>query len=115
MSTQLQWGMRISNRLYLTSIAILLLSACDPQTGNHPAETGSLPVSMERTGWLASNQLNEASGLLEPLTIWGEAPPAKASLAPQDCWALRRWRGQNRQKRQRPAHRPPAQTEIWRR
>jgi hypothetical protein len=55
--------MQIRNTLFLTSIALLLIPACDLQTGNQSTETGPLPVSMERTGWLASNKINEASGL----------------------------------------------------
>ncbi len=63
MSIQLQWGMRKRNRLYLIPIALLLLASCNSQNGNQSAETGSLPVSIERTGWLVSSSLTEASGL----------------------------------------------------
>ena len=55
--------MHIRNLLYLTPIALLLLSTCDQQTEKMPTATQSLPVSLEQTGWLASNKLNEASGL----------------------------------------------------
>ena len=63
MLTLLQWGMHIKSPFYLLPIALLLLSACDPQTENQSTETVLLPVSLEQTGWLASNKLNEASGL----------------------------------------------------
>jgi hypothetical protein len=49
--------------LCLATITVLLISACDLQTGNSPAEPGISPVSMESSGWLASDKLNEASGL----------------------------------------------------
>lgn len=63
MLTLLQWAMHIKSPFYLTPITLLLLSACDPQTENQSTEAVSLPVSLEQTGWLASNKLNEASGL----------------------------------------------------
>lgn len=63
MLTQLQWVMHIRSLLYFTPIALLLISACDLQSENQPTESESLPVSLERTGWLASNKLNEASGM----------------------------------------------------
>lgn len=63
MLTQLQWVMHIRSLLYFTPIALLLISACDLQGENQPTESESLPVSLERTGWLASNKLNEASGM----------------------------------------------------
>ena len=62
-STLLQWAMQIRHSLYFTPIALLLFSACDLQTENQSSKTGALPVSMERTGWLVSSALNEASGL----------------------------------------------------
>ena len=63
MPTLLQWAMHKKSTFYLTPIALLLLSACDPQTEKQSTETVSLPVSLEQTGWLASNKLNEASGM----------------------------------------------------
>jgi len=47
----------------LVPAALLLLSACDQQTENQTTETATPPVSVERTGWLASDKLNEASGM----------------------------------------------------
>jgi hypothetical protein len=55
--------MHIKSARHISLIALLLLSACDSQTENQSTETVSLPVSLEQTGWLASNKLNEASGL----------------------------------------------------
>ena len=56
--------MHIRNLSHLAAIAsLLLLSACDLQTESQSSETGALPVSLERTGWLASNKLNETSGM----------------------------------------------------
>ena len=63
MLTLLQWLMHIKSTHHISLIALLLLSACDSQTENQSTETVSLPVSLEQTGWLASNKLNEASGL----------------------------------------------------
>ncbi len=63
MSTLLQWAMYIRNRLCLTLIVFSLFSACDLQTGNQATETEPLSVSLERTGWLVADTLNEASGL----------------------------------------------------
>ncbi len=55
--------MPTQNFPYLIPIAFLLLSACDQQTENQTTETATPPVSVERTGWLASDMLNEASGM----------------------------------------------------
>ena len=55
--------MHMKTHLLPASITLLLLSACDTQFENQSVETGSQPVTIERTGWLASNKLNEASGL----------------------------------------------------
>lgn len=63
MSTQLQWVMHIRNIFYTASIAVLSVSACDTQTADRSSEIETLPVSLEQSGWLASNKLNEASGI----------------------------------------------------
>jgi len=55
--------MPTQNFPYLIPIAFLLLSACDQQTENQTTETATPPVSVKRTGWLASDMLNEASGM----------------------------------------------------
>jgi hypothetical protein len=44
-------------------MAIFLLGACDPQTDHQTAENKAQPVAMEQTGWLASDQVMEASGM----------------------------------------------------
>lgn len=41
---------------------LMILSSCDKQSVNQADET-TAPVSITRTGWLASNKLNEASGM----------------------------------------------------
>jgi hypothetical protein len=55
--------MRIKTLLYLTPIALTVLTACDLQTSNQVNDGDQKPVSIERTGWLASDHLLEASGL----------------------------------------------------
>jgi hypothetical protein len=55
--------MHIKNRFYITPIAFLLFSACDMQKNNQTVEIESAPVSIERTGWLSSDKLKEASGM----------------------------------------------------
>ena len=67
MFTPLQWGMHKKTCLYQSSIALctsvlLVSSACDMKSSSRSAETGP-PVNMERTGWLASDKLLEASGM----------------------------------------------------
>jgi len=44
-------------------IALCLVTACDQSDGHRPAEAGSVPVTLERTGWLASDEIMEASGI----------------------------------------------------
>jgi len=55
--------MHIRNLFYLSLTAVLLTTACELQTTEQSGSTSLAPVTMERTGWLASNKLNEASGL----------------------------------------------------
>ena len=55
--------MHIKSTRHPFTIALLLLTACEPQNGDRLAQTGPPPVTIERTGWLASDQLLEASGL----------------------------------------------------
>ena len=55
--------MYLVNRFSFWPIALFMLSACDMQTGDQPAEIEAIPVSMQRTGWLSSEELMEASGL----------------------------------------------------
>jgi len=62
MSTLLQWGMQIGKSFWLTPIVLMLLSACDQQVDEQTVEA-TPPVSITRTGWLASNKIDEASGL----------------------------------------------------
>jgi hypothetical protein len=54
-------------QIYLTPgvlvLAIFTLMACDMQTDEKPTETLTLPLTMERTGWLAADELLEASGM----------------------------------------------------
>ena len=55
--------MQIRNLLFLTPTVFILLLSCNSQGEDQPVETGSLPVGIERTGWLASGKLKEASGM----------------------------------------------------
>ena len=55
--------MHFKSPLSLSLITPMLLAACEPQVQNQDIETRSPPVTMERTGWLASNKLNEVSGI----------------------------------------------------
>lgn len=54
--------MQIAKFLWLMPFVLLFLSSCDKQSVNQVDET-TPPVSITRTGWLASNKLNEASGM----------------------------------------------------
>lgn len=49
--------------LSLLPLVLFVLSACDTQIGHPPNASEPPSVSMVRTGWLASHQINEASGL----------------------------------------------------
>jgi hypothetical protein len=49
--------------LYITPITLFLFSACDRQSENQPVSSDPSPVSIERSGWLASEKLREASGM----------------------------------------------------
>jgi len=60
MFTPLQWAMRIN--FVITLLIILLLTACEKQKGQSSA-IGTAQVSMQRTGWLKSSELYEASGM----------------------------------------------------
>lgn len=44
-------------------LATFILTACEQEVGHQTAETGSEPVTMERTGWLKSDDLMEVSGM----------------------------------------------------
>ena len=44
-------------------LAIFILTACEQKTGQQTADAGSVSVTMERTGWLKSDDLMEASGM----------------------------------------------------
>lgn len=44
-------------------LALVACTACDTQTVDQPVKTEVLPVTMERTGWLAADELMEASGM----------------------------------------------------
>jgi len=45
------------------AVALLSLNACDQRGTNQSIESTPQPVSITRTGWLTSNNLNEASGM----------------------------------------------------
>ena len=63
MSTLLQWGMKIKKSFCVMIFALLISTGCDKQRSNQSAELESQPVSITRSGWLASNKLDEASGI----------------------------------------------------
>ncbi len=63
MSTLLQWGMQLVKSLWLMPFVLLFSSGCEEQSSKQTAEPETLPVAISRTGWLASNKLNEASGM----------------------------------------------------
>ena len=44
-------------------LAVLILTACEQKSTHQAVETDSVPVTMERTGWLKSDELMEASGM----------------------------------------------------
>jgi len=60
---------RASTLLILTAF---LLLACDLQTNHQAAEPGATRVSMEQTGWLASGDIMEASGMKASHTREGD-------------------------------------------
>jgi len=55
--------MTAKKSLLPTIIALLLLNACERQADHKDSVSAPPPVSMVQTGWLASSQLMEASGL----------------------------------------------------
>ena len=59
----LQLDMLIKKSLCLLILSTFILQACNQQAGDETAETVSAPVSMERTGWLESDEIMEASGM----------------------------------------------------
>lgn len=63
MSTLLQWDMSIKIPIICTSLAFLLLTACNRQDDNEPTDANEPPVTIKRSGWLASQEILEASGM----------------------------------------------------
>jgi len=55
--------MHFKNLHLLPSIALLLVSACDRQTGQEASITSPPPVTLVKTGYLDADELNEASGM----------------------------------------------------
>lgn len=49
--------------LYITPITIFLFSACEKQVESPTDSVETVPVSIERTGWIKSEKLREASGI----------------------------------------------------
>ncbi len=64
--------MHSKNTLVLIVLTFLLLNACDPLTGHPDTATTPPSVSMVRTGWLASDQIMEASGIQASHTREGD-------------------------------------------
>ena len=54
-------------QLYMTPgilfLTLSVLAACDTQTDKQPTQAEQLPVTMQRTGWLAADELLEVSGM----------------------------------------------------
>ncbi|NOR20532.1 MAG: hypothetical protein GQ538_10650 [Xanthomonadales bacterium] len=55
--------MKIGKYIWLLLTLFLLSTGCDKQSSNQTAELEPQPVSITRSGWLASNKLDEASGI----------------------------------------------------
>lgn len=55
--------MQIKTLSPVTLIVFLVISACDKQAGEQAVEIETPPVSMERTGWLVTDELLETSGI----------------------------------------------------
>jgi hypothetical protein len=55
--------MHSRNFIHFALLAYLLLSACDSSGENRNGETATPPVTIERTGWLSTGKLKEASGM----------------------------------------------------
>ncbi len=55
--------MHIKSTAGPTVLALLLLTACELHTGDQAADAEPSPVSIVQTGWLASDELMEASGM----------------------------------------------------
>jgi hypothetical protein len=53
-------------------LALPVLAACDTQTDEKPTPVEQLPVTMERTGWLAADELLEVSGMQASQTRQGD-------------------------------------------
>ena len=54
-------------QIYMTPgilfLTLSVLAACDTQTDKQPTQAEQLPVTMQRTGWLAADELLEVSGM----------------------------------------------------
>jgi hypothetical protein len=55
--------MRLSKSFWLYPLVPLFLTGCDQQSSHQAVQTDLQPVTITRAGWLASNKLNEASGM----------------------------------------------------
>jgi len=55
--------MHINRSLCQLIPVILIATGCDLETGSQPVKTVAPPVTVERTGWLKSDALLEASGI----------------------------------------------------
>ena len=55
--------MQIFKPFLITPIALFLLMGCNPKSSEQTTESNTVPVKIERTGWLASSKLLEASGI----------------------------------------------------
>jgi len=55
--------MRLSKSFWLYPLVPLFVTGCDQQSSHQAVQTDLQPVTITRAGWLASNKLNEASGM----------------------------------------------------
>ena len=56
--------MQFNKSFSLLGVAIFMVTACDQPNDQQTPDKDKQPVSMERKGWLKSDDLNEASGMM---------------------------------------------------
>lgn len=68
----LQCAMHINKLISLLALATIMVTACDQPDGQQVTDKDKQPVNMERTGWLKSDDLNEASGMMASFSREGD-------------------------------------------
>jgi hypothetical protein len=61
--TRTNRNMKSRNLIHFAAFVIFLMTACDLSGGNKSAESEKPPATIERTGWLSTGKLKEASGI----------------------------------------------------